>query len=97
MKYSTKHIATILQEMDTPYQDFLARALVALIVGRKAVINQISKLMPGKANPEANRQHGHSVFLLWGKIAYGHFVATRDSASGASSFVMGLLTASRRF
>lgn len=56
MKYSTKHIATILQEMDTPYQDFLARALVALIVGRKAVINQISKLMPGKANPEANRQ-----------------------------------------
>jgi hypothetical protein len=56
MKYSTKHIATILQEMDTPYQDFLARALVALIVGRKAVINQMSKLMPGKANPEANRQ-----------------------------------------
>ncbi len=56
MKYSTKHIAAILQEMDTPYQDFLARALVALIVGRKAVINQISKLMPGKANPEANRQ-----------------------------------------
>ena len=62
-KYSTKHIALILQEMESPYQDFLTRTLIGLIVGRKASIHNISKLMPDKSTrksvksrEEANRQ-----------------------------------------
>jgi hypothetical protein len=62
-KYSTQHIATILQEMDAPYQEFLTRAIIGLIVGRRASIHSISKLMPDKSTrkevksrEEANRQ-----------------------------------------
>lgn len=49
--------------MDAPHQDFLTRALIGLIVGRRASIHNISKFMPDrstrkavKSREEANRQ-----------------------------------------
>ena len=54
--YSTETIAQELNDLEVPDAPFLARALTALITGRKATLHQIANLLPGTANREAARQ-----------------------------------------
>ena len=54
--YSTETIAKQLQEIEVPFADFVARALVGLLTGRKASVQSIANLMPGEASTEAKRQ-----------------------------------------
>lgn len=54
--YSTETIAKQLQEIDVPFAAFVARALVALLTGRKASPQALANLLPGDAAAEAKRQ-----------------------------------------
>ncbi len=54
--YSTDTIARQLEQLDLPFASLLARALTALLTGRKASLHQIACLLPGPANAEAKRQ-----------------------------------------
>lgn len=54
--YSTESLAQRLHRLGLPFADFFARALVALLTGRKISIHQVTHLMPGEHNAEANRQ-----------------------------------------
>ncbi len=54
--YSTETIAKELQQIGVPFADFVARALVALLTGRKATPQAIATLLPGEADTEAKRQ-----------------------------------------
>src|SRR5215213_4091486 len=54
--YSTETIAKQLQQIDVPFAPFVARALVALLTGRKASPQAIANLLPGEADTEAKRQ-----------------------------------------
>ncbi len=54
--YSTETIAQELNALEVPGAPFLARALTALITGRKATLHQIANLLPQTANREAARQ-----------------------------------------
>ena len=55
-EYSTETLTQKLHRLDLPFADFFARALVALLSGRKISLHQIAHLMPGEQNSEANRQ-----------------------------------------
>ena len=54
--YSTETIAKELQDIDVPFADFVSRALVALITGRKASPQALANLLPGDTDTEAKRQ-----------------------------------------
>jgi hypothetical protein len=54
--YSTETIAKQLQEIDVPFADCVARALVGLLTARKASVQSIANLMPGDVSTEAKRQ-----------------------------------------
>jgi hypothetical protein len=54
--YSTETIAQELNALEVPAAPFLARALTALMTGRKATLHQIANLLPGTTNREAARQ-----------------------------------------
>ena len=54
--YSTETIAQELTALEVPGAAFLARALTALITGRKATLHQIANLLPQSPNTEAARQ-----------------------------------------
>jgi Transposase DDE domain len=54
--YSTETLTQKLQRLDLPFADIFARALVALLAGRKISLHHVAHLMPGPQNPEANRQ-----------------------------------------
>ena len=54
--YSTETIAQELNALEVPGAPFLARALTALITGRKATLHQIANLLPESPNTEAARQ-----------------------------------------
>ena len=54
--YSTETIEKQLQDIDVPFADFVARALVALLSGRKASPQALATLLPGEADTEAKRQ-----------------------------------------
>jgi hypothetical protein len=54
--YSTETLTQKLHELNLPFADFFARALVALLSGRKISLHHVAHLMPGEQNPEANRQ-----------------------------------------
>ena len=56
LTYSTETIAKELEALEVPFSSFVARALVALLTGRKATPQAIANLMPGDANTEAKRQ-----------------------------------------
>lgn len=45
-----------LQELDLPFSEHFARALVALLTARKISLHEIAGLMPGKQSHDANRQ-----------------------------------------
>jgi len=50
--YSTETIANQLATLGLPFTDLLARALTALLSGRKATVHQITTLLPG---PQAQK------------------------------------------
>lgn len=54
--YSAESIAQKLHDLNLPFAGFFARALVALLSGRKISLHHVAQLMPGEQNPEANRQ-----------------------------------------
>jgi hypothetical protein len=54
--YSTETIAKQLRDIDVPFADFVARALVALLTGRKATPQAIANLLPEEADTQAKRQ-----------------------------------------
>ena len=54
--YSTESIQDRLEILGLPFADFFARALVALLTGRKISLHHVAHLMPGEQNGEANRQ-----------------------------------------
>ena len=54
--YSTESVQERLAALGLPFSEFFARALVALLSARKISIHQVTHLMPGEQNPEANRQ-----------------------------------------
>jgi len=54
--YSTETLTQTLHRLDLPFASFFARALVALLSGRKISLHHVAQLMPGEQNPEANRQ-----------------------------------------
>jgi hypothetical protein len=54
--YCTESLTQRLRQLDLPFADFFARALVALLTGRKISLHHVAHLMPGAQNPEANRQ-----------------------------------------
>jgi Transposase DDE domain len=53
--YSINAIVSRLQKLGLPFAKHLARALVALLTGKKISLQHVVDLMPGKQNPEANR------------------------------------------
>ncbi len=58
-EYSTETIANQLATLGLPFTDLLARALTALLSGRKATLHQIATLLPGPQqaqSTEAKRQ-----------------------------------------
>jgi hypothetical protein len=55
--YSTETIARTLSAADLPSAAFVARALTALLTGRRASVHRMANLLPGGAGAEANRQH----------------------------------------
>jgi hypothetical protein len=57
--YSTESLSLSqrLCQLGLPFPDCFARALVALLAGRKISLHQVTHLMPGQQNPEANRMH----------------------------------------
>ncbi len=54
--YSTETIAQELEASQIPFADLVARALVALLTGRKASLQHIATLLPGQADTDAKRQ-----------------------------------------
>lgn len=54
--YSTESLQVRLQALGLPFAQPFARALVALLTARKISLHQVTGLMPGEQNPEANRQ-----------------------------------------
>lgn len=54
--YSTESIEHCLHSLKLPFAAIFARALVALLTGRKISLQSIASLMPGEQNSEANRQ-----------------------------------------
>lgn len=54
--YSTESLHAKLATLNLPFAQIFARALVALLTGRKISLHQVTQLMPGEQNPEANRQ-----------------------------------------
>lgn len=54
--YSTETIVQKLHDLHLPFAQCFARALVALLSGRKISLHHVAQLMPGEQNPEANRQ-----------------------------------------
>lgn len=54
--YSTESVQQCLSALGLPFAAFFARALVALLTARKISLHQVTHLMPGEQNPEANRQ-----------------------------------------
>ena len=54
--YSTESVQARLDALDLPFAQPFARALVALLTARKISLHQVTQLMPGEQNPEANRQ-----------------------------------------
>ncbi len=54
--YSIESVQEKLHDLHLPFASQFARALVALLTARKISLHQISHLMPGEQNPEANRQ-----------------------------------------
>src|SRR5918997_2780213 len=54
--YSTETLTQKLHDLHLPFAGFFARALVALLSGRKISLHHVVQLMPGEQNPEANRQ-----------------------------------------
>jgi len=54
--YSIQTLQDKLQALDLPFAQHFARALVALLTARKISLHHVANLMPGKQNPEANRQ-----------------------------------------
>ncbi|WP_184204217.1 IS4 family transposase [Armatimonas rosea] len=53
--YSINAIVSKLQKLGLPFEKHLARALVALLTGKKISLQHVVNLMPGKQNAEANR------------------------------------------
>lgn len=53
--YSINAIVSKLQKLGLPFAKHLARALVALLTGKKISLQHVVDLMPGVQNPEANR------------------------------------------
>jgi hypothetical protein len=54
--YCTESVEDRLDDLGIPFSEHFARALVALLTGRKISLHQVTHLMPGEQNPEANRQ-----------------------------------------
>jgi hypothetical protein len=54
--YSTESVQASLDALGLPFSEHFARALVALLTARKISLHQVTQLMPGEQNPEANRQ-----------------------------------------
>jgi hypothetical protein len=54
--YSTETLTQKLHRLDLPFAEVFARALVALLWGRKISLHQIAHLMPGEQSSKANRQ-----------------------------------------
>jgi hypothetical protein len=54
--YSIESVEERLVALGIPFSVHFARALVALLTGRKISLHQVTHLMPGKQNAEANRQ-----------------------------------------
>ena len=54
--YSIESVEERLADLGIPFSHHFARALVALLTGRKISLHHVTHLMPGKQNPEANRQ-----------------------------------------
>jgi hypothetical protein len=54
--YSTESLQSRLAALNLPFAELFARAYVALLTGRKISLHQVTQLMPGEQNPEANRQ-----------------------------------------
>lgn len=54
--YSIQTLQDKLHELDLPFAQHFARALVALLTARKISLHHVANLMPGEQNPEANRQ-----------------------------------------
>jgi hypothetical protein len=54
--YALETIEQQLNALGLPFAAVLARALVALLAGRKISLHHVAQLMPGEQNPEANRQ-----------------------------------------
>ena len=72
--YSIESVAERLTALGIPFSHHFARALVALLTGRKISLHQVTHLMPGEQNPEANRQqlrrcldHGTLTQETWSK------------------------------
>ena len=53
---STEAVQARLEALGLPFAQPFARALVALLTARKISLHQVTQLMPGQHNPEANRQ-----------------------------------------
>ncbi len=55
--YSTETLTQKLHHLDLPFAEFFARALVALLAGRKISLHHVAQLMPGeqKRKPIASR------------------------------------------
>ena len=54
--YCIESLQEKLKQLGLPFADVFARALAALLTARKISIHQITHLMPGECNAEANRQ-----------------------------------------
>jgi hypothetical protein len=54
--YSTESVEDRLNDLGVPFASHFGRALIALLTGRKISLHQVTHLMPGEQNPEANRQ-----------------------------------------
>lgn len=54
--YSIESVEDRLADLGVPFSQHFARALVALLTGRKISLHHVTHLMPGEQNPEANRQ-----------------------------------------
>jgi hypothetical protein len=54
--YCIESVESRLADLGIPFSRHFARALVALLTGRKISLHQVTHLMPGQQNAEANRQ-----------------------------------------
>jgi hypothetical protein len=72
--YCIESLKERLEALGIPFSAHFARALSALLTGRKISLHQVTHLMPGEQNPEANRQqlrrcldHDSLTQEVWGK------------------------------